>query len=292
MWSAPQQVDPAGGSGSPEVARGGVDDRRGLARSLSESVISLVLAVLLFRTFAAEGYMISTGSMAPTLLGYHKQVNCPTCGFEFPFGVAYDTDPTGEAEQLERRRSVAVCPNCGQEHIHLEKVPRNHGDQLLVCKPSYEYRPPLRWEICVFRNPANPQEAYVKRVVGLPGERVQILRGDVFIDGEIARKDYPRQVSMRIPVHDHNSRASRSPLAQTAGLSSRIPRSTHRFLSGSPTARRSACSRDWRPASMQRRSRGCNTGTGCGLAGDMPAGCRWPPGRWMSSPPTQRPAVD
>lgn len=214
MWSAPQQVDPAGGSGSPEVARGGIDDRRSLARSLSESVISLILAVMLFRTFAAEGYMISTGSMAPTLLGYHKQVACPTCGFAFPFGVAYDTDPTGEAEQLERRRSVAVCPNCGQEHIHLEKVPRNHGDQLLVCKPSYEYRPPLRWEICVFRNPANPQEAYVKRVVGLPGERVQILRGDVFIDGEIARKDYARQVSMRIPVHDHNSRALRDPLAR------------------------------------------------------------------------------
>lgn len=214
MWSAPQQVEPAEGSGAPESVRDAVDDRRGLARSLSESVICLVLAVLMFRTFGAEGYMISTGSMAPTLLGYHKQVVCPTCGYAFPFGVAYDTDPTGETELLERSRSIAVCPNCGQEQIHLEKVPRNHGDQLLVCKPSYEYRLPQRWEICVFRNPAKPQEAYVKRVVGLPGERVQIVRGDVYIDGEITRKDYARQVSMRIPVHDQSAQARRDPLAR------------------------------------------------------------------------------
>ena len=205
---------------SPSAARASLPvrdsggDRRGLARSLSESVISLLLAVLLFRTFGAEGYMISTGSMAPTLLGYHKRVACPTCGIEFPFGVAYDTDPTGEAELLERKRSRAVCPNCGQEGIQLDRVPRNHGDQLLVCKPSYEYRLPQRWEICVFRNPAKPQEAYVKRVAGLPGERVQILQGDVFINGQIARKDYARQVAMRIPVHDHNARPQRDPLTR------------------------------------------------------------------------------
>ena len=64
-------------------------DRRGTMRSLSESFISLFIAVLLFRTFAAEGYMISTGSMAPFLLGFHKRVECPRCGCLFSFGVAY-----------------------------------------------------------------------------------------------------------------------------------------------------------------------------------------------------------
>ena len=68
------------------------EDKRGTLRALVEAFVSLFIAVLLFRTFAAEGYMISTGSMAPSLLGYHKRVICPTCGITFPFGTAYDTD--------------------------------------------------------------------------------------------------------------------------------------------------------------------------------------------------------
>ena len=73
------------------------EDRRGTFRALTEAFVSLFVAVLLFRTFAAEGYMISTGSMAPSLLGFHKRVVCPTCGITFPFGTAYDTDEDPEA---------------------------------------------------------------------------------------------------------------------------------------------------------------------------------------------------
>lgn len=184
-------------------------DQRGIFRSLTESFISLFIAVLLFRTFAAEGYMISTGSMAPCLLGFHKRVECPTCKHLFAFGVAYDTDEPGEAEELQRSRSRAVCPNCGQTGIDLRDVPRNHGDQLLVNKQAYLYYKPRRWEIVVFRNPAKAIEAYVKRVVGLPGEQLQINDGDVFIDGQLVRKDYDQQRAMRILVHEHDHRPER-----------------------------------------------------------------------------------
>ena len=186
-------------------------DRRGTIRSLSESFISLFIAVLLFRTFAAEGYMISTGSMAPCLLGFHKRVECPTCKELFAFGVAYDTDDPDDADELIRARSRAVCPNCGQTGIDLSEVPRNHGDQLLVNKQAYQYRSPRRWEIIVFRNPAKPTEAYVKRVVGLPGERLQLSDGDILIDGRLMRKDYEQQRAMRILVHNHNHRPRRDP---------------------------------------------------------------------------------
>ncbi|HAH45448.1 MAG TPA: hypothetical protein DCM07_11460, partial [Planctomycetaceae bacterium] len=64
--------------------------RSSLFRLVLEAVASLAIAVILFRTFAAEGYMISTGSMAPSLLGYHKQVTCPRCHYSFTYGVAYD----------------------------------------------------------------------------------------------------------------------------------------------------------------------------------------------------------
>ena len=179
-------------------------DDRGTFRALVEAFVSLFIAVLLFRTFAAEGYMISTGSMAPSLLGFHKRVVCPTCRFTFPFGTAYDSDEDSEAEQIAANRSRAICPNCGQQGIDVTDVPKNHGDQLLVNKQAYVYTSPRRWDVVVFRNPAKPTEAYVKRAVGLPGERIQVVEGDIVIDGNIARKTFPQQLSTRILVHDHN----------------------------------------------------------------------------------------
>ena len=181
-------------------------DERGTIRALMEAFVSLFVAVLLFRTFAAEGYMISTGSMAPCLLGFHKRVVCPTCHITFPFGTAYDTDEDPEAEQLSTSRSRAICPNCGQQGIDISDVPRNHGDQLLVNKQAYLYASPQRWDVVVFRNPAHPTEAYVKRTIGLPGERIQVVGGDIVADGEIARKSYRQQIATRILVHDHSFR--------------------------------------------------------------------------------------
>ena len=179
-------------------------DERGTFRALAEAFVSLFIAVLLFRTFAAEGYMISTGSMAPCLLGFHKRVVCPTCQVTFPFGTAYDTDEDPDAETVVTNRTRAVCPNCGQHGIDVSEVPRNHGDQLLVNKQAYLYRSPRRWDVIVFRNPAHPTEAYVKRAVGLAGERIQIQGGDVIVDGQIARKNYFQQLATRILVHDHD----------------------------------------------------------------------------------------
>src|SRR5262249_3207682 len=155
--------------------------------------ISLLIAVILFRTFLAEGYMISTGSMAPSLLGYHKRIDCPTCHTEFPFGVAYDTDDPAEEEADNARRQIAVCPNCGQTGFSVGAVVVTTADHLWVFKQRYLSRPPRRWEVIVFRNPAEPLEAFVKRVVGLPGEAVQLVDGDVVINGELCRKSWPDQ---------------------------------------------------------------------------------------------------
>ena len=63
-----------------------------------------------------------------------------------------------------------------------------NGDRVLVQKFLYDFRRPRRWEVAVFHFPQEPTQAYVKRVVGLPGESVQLSSGDVYIDGKIARK--------------------------------------------------------------------------------------------------------
>ena len=161
-------------------------------RYVIESLVSLALAVFLVRSFVVEGYIISTGSMAPYLLGFHKQVVCPECRMPFAVGVPVEVDA--------ETNGPVTCPNCGQIHIDLSFVPRNEGDQLLVQKFAYLFRPPKRWEVVVFQNPNQPTQAYVKRVIGLPGEEVQVRAGDVWVNGELARKNLAEQRSTRIVI--------------------------------------------------------------------------------------------
>ena len=189
---------------SPRISHEDSFDQRWF-RSAIDLAICFVMAVILLRTFVLEGYLISTGSMAPGLLGFHRRIQCPSCQFEFAFGVSFDDSVEsgpGVIHEPEGARRYATCPNCGQINIDVSGVPNSHGDQLLVQKHVYDLRTPRRWEPVVFHNPASPGEAYVKRVVGLPGDRIRIINGDVYINGEIARKDFAQQQWMRIPVCD------------------------------------------------------------------------------------------
>src|SRR4051794_15843934 len=75
----------------------------GVGRAVAEFLVVLCLSVMLFRTFAAEAYIVPTGSMAPTLLGQHREIVCPNCDFRIILGL----DELG-------RSGRPVCPNCGQ----------------------------------------------------------------------------------------------------------------------------------------------------------------------------------
>ena len=50
-------------------------------RETIESVVIAFVLAFLFRTFEAEAFVIPTGSMAPTLMGRHKDYDCPKCGY-------------------------------------------------------------------------------------------------------------------------------------------------------------------------------------------------------------------
>jgi len=183
--------------------------RRNTLRELAESALLLALAVLLFRTFAVEGYLISTGSMAPTLLGYHRRVECPACHFAFTRGAAFDKSQ-GSTQIASANFeggldvfSATKCPNCSLGEINARVAPRNEGDQLLVQKLAYEFRDPRRWEVVVFQNQNDAEQAYVKRAVGLPGESLQLRSGDLYINDELQRKPFEIQQAMRVPVSDY-----------------------------------------------------------------------------------------
>jgi signal peptidase I len=179
-------------------------DFRWLRQSAELSALFVIIVILL-RGFVLEGYLISTGSMAPNLLGFHKRIVCPTCGNLFAFGVTFDdsVDPAiGRSSGDSGIRSYATCPNCGQVNINVSSVPNAHGDQLLVQKHLYAFRRPYRWEIVVFRSPHSPGEAFVKRVVGLPGDRLLIRDGDLFVNGQRRLRSLEVQRAMRLLVSD------------------------------------------------------------------------------------------
>ncbi len=68
----------------------------------------------------------------------------------------------------------------------------SNGDYLLVDEITYKFKAPARGEVIVFKNPRNESEFYIKRVIGLPGEKVDIKNNKVFINGvELEEKYLP-----------------------------------------------------------------------------------------------------
>ena len=69
-----------------------------------------------------------------------------------------------------------------------------HGDNLIVDKISYRFREPERYEIIVFPYQYMENTYYIKRIIGLPGETVQIADGEIYINGEVLEESYGREV--------------------------------------------------------------------------------------------------
>lgn len=69
------------------------------------------------------------------------------------------------------------------------------GDHLIVDKISYRFHDPERFDIIVFPFQYDMDTYYIKRIIGMPGETVQIDEdGNIYIDGEILEEAYGREV--------------------------------------------------------------------------------------------------
>ena len=164
--------------------------RAGVMRQTVELLVVLCLCVLLVRTFSAEAYVVPTGSMAPTLLGLHREIVCTNCRFTFVVGI----DEEGQTGR-------AVCPNCGERGSIVHRR-WNAAAIACSCRSLSMISAGPVWEVAVFHFPGEPSQAYVKRVVGLPGESIRIVGGDIFVEGKIVRKSLPEIRAMRMLVHD------------------------------------------------------------------------------------------
>jgi signal peptidase I len=195
-------------------------------RETVESIVIAFVLAFLFRTFEAEAFVIPTGSMAPTLMGRHKDVVCPKCGYRYQVSASEE-----ESEDPRRQTSDVIagkCPMCqyvlpmnpnlpqGVAEARQADIPFQrsyNGDRILVNKYLYSFTDPKRWDVVVFKFPGDAKVNYIKRLVGLPGEKLRIQGGDIFLgkgkasqdsDFEIVRKPPNKILAMRQLVHDSN----------------------------------------------------------------------------------------
>ncbi|SFR95535.1 signal peptidase I [Anaeromicropila populeti] len=65
------------------------------------------------------------------------------------------------------------------------------GEQLLLDKISYRIGEPKRFDVVVFYPQIDdPEEHFVKRVIGLPGETIQIIGSEIYINGKVLEEQY------------------------------------------------------------------------------------------------------
>ncbi|MEX2218565.1 MAG: signal peptidase I [Phycisphaerales bacterium] len=149
---------------------------------VKETLVSIIIAFVLafvFRAFVIEAFVIPTGSMAPTLMGAHERITSPNSGYTWPVGP-WNYDSAGNP--LSHQGSLRLTDPMTGEEIHTSEA-RHSGDRILVFKYLYSVYDPTRFDVVVFKAPHEKDAAtnYIKRLVGLPGEELALIDGDVFV---------------------------------------------------------------------------------------------------------------
>jgi signal peptidase I len=198
---------PAGTKAEPPAKR------RDTNRDFVEQIVIAFILAFVVRGFEAEAFVIPTGSMAPSLMGAHKDVACPYCGFEFAVNAANEFIEPNNPMSLV---ASGLCGNC-EAPVSLDKDPTFNGDRILVMKyllnlPVLSQGQPKRWEVIVFHYPGGPETNYIKRLVGLPDEHLRIYFGDILTRKSIEepfrveRKPLIHQEALQLNVWDDRHR--------------------------------------------------------------------------------------
>ncbi len=187
-------------------------------RDFLEQIVVAIILAMLIRGFDAEAFVIPTGSMAPTLMGRHKEINCPQCGLLYSINVSEEVDDHIASQRDRDLHEVGICVNCRYRTV-VDDAPSFKGDRILVMKFPYELQflpgsaGPRRWDVVVFHYPEKPETNYIKRMVGLPGEDLRISHGDIQTRPggssdpfKIRRKPLIHQKAMQIMVYDDHHR--------------------------------------------------------------------------------------
>ncbi|MBN2020528.1 MAG: signal peptidase I [Sedimentisphaerales bacterium] len=185
-----------------------VTDRFTEIANTFEWIITALALAFVFRAFVMEAFRIPTGSMADTLLGAHYRLRCTECGYKYNYGQSAFQPSKTHRRSGFTQREYSRCPSCGYLQS-IDESPLSNGDRILVLKCIYQFEEPKQWDVIVFKNPLDPTENYIKRLVGRPGETVEIIDGDVYINGKISRKPAKVQKELWRPVYDNDYQPAR-----------------------------------------------------------------------------------
>jgi len=121
-------------------------------REYAEAIIIAMLLAFTIRVFVVQAFKIPSGSMIPSLLiGDHILVNKMAYGFQLPQDCKFDVS-----------FPPMVC----------------YSSKLLI-----EFDKPERGDVIVFRYPENEEKDFIKRIVGKPGDTVQIRNKIIYVNG-------------------------------------------------------------------------------------------------------------
>ena len=179
----PQPVRKANRVQTPDAGEPAV--QKSALREYTEAFgIAVILAVVL-RAFFVQAYKIPSGSMEPTLLvGDHIIVNKLIFGFRMPDSLFGLTPFQGE-------------------------IP--YGKYLFQIEPVH------RGDVVVFVFPPDPTKDFIKRVIGVPGDTVQVKAGRLYLDGQEVADPHAH---FEIPPEDRSPSSERDyfgPLKVPAG---------------------------------------------------------------------------
>lgn len=129
---------------------------RALVRELIETVF-LALTIFLALQFSVQNFRVEGPSMEPTLKeGQHILVN----------KIVYLQHDLGDL--------LVLLP------FVTDKRP----------EVTFAFHPPQRGDVIIFRFPRDPSRDFVKRVIGIPGDTIEIRRGEVFVNGVVLIEPY------------------------------------------------------------------------------------------------------
>ncbi|GFM36704.1 signal peptidase I [Desulfovibrio psychrotolerans] len=144
-----------------------INPKSGIAEYFEALFVAILLA-LFIRSFIVQAFTIPSGSMLQTLqIGDYLLVNKFTYGIRLPLAVK-ETNPSGNS--WWSRHSFVL----GSEIVKMND--------------------PQRGEIVVFEYPKDPSIHYIKRVVGLPGDTVEVRDKKLYVNGELQDEPYVQYV--------------------------------------------------------------------------------------------------
>lgn len=141
--------------------------------TLFASTATVVFGIFIIRPALYDAFLIPTNAMAPTIIGTHMENVCATCNEKNYGSIVSDRSGAGELPRMICER-FHVGPTANKDGVSLE------GDRILVAK----FLKLQRWDIIAYRLPSQPNILDVKRIVGMPGETIEIRDGCVWVNGQ------------------------------------------------------------------------------------------------------------